>query len=434
MAFFKKSNVSPPNAVGPVALGEAALGGLRGIRLRNTFQALRHRNYRLYFWGQIVSLFGTWMQITAQGFLAFELTRSTAFLGVLGFATGAPTMLFMLYGGVVADRMDKRKLMLLTQVIMTLLAVLTAVLTFTGAVRPWHLILLALGFGSANAFDAPARHSIIVELVGRADLTNAIALNASMFNGAAVVGPALAGVLYALAGPGWCFALNSLSFLAVIAALLAIKLRKRGAGSARASAWTELKEGLSYAFGQPVIRGLLGLIMGASLFGSSLAAIFPAWAVKVLGRDAAANGLLHAARGFGALLSALVIASLGHFQFRGRLLALGSGIFPFFILFFALVRWMPLSLFSLVGAGFSVVLIFNLANALIQSLVDDRLRGRVMSIYSLTFFGFMPLGALWLGETAEKLGEPWAVILAAGGLLLVSSAVMIITPSLRKQK
>jgi len=432
--FSKRNKLPISNEAGPAALGGAVLGGLRRISLRNTFQALRHRNYRLYFWGQIVSLFGTWMQITAQGFLAFELTQSTAFLGVLGFATGAPTILFMLYGGVVADRLDKRKLMLLTQGVMTVLAALTAFLTFTGAIRPWHLILLALGFGAANAFDAPARQSIVVELVGREDLTNAIALNATMFNGAAVIGPAVAGALYALAGPGWCFALNGLSFFAVIGALLAIRMREIPSKSARASAWKELKEGLSYAFGQPFIRGLLGLIMAASLFGSSLAAIFPAWAVKVLGRDAATNGLLHAARGCGALLSALVIASLGRFQLRGRLLALGSGAFPIFMIIFALVRWLPLSLFVLVGAGFSVILIFNLANALIQSFVDDRLRGRVMSIYSLTFFGFMPLGALWLGQTAELLGEPWAVVIAAVGMLLVSMGVLAGTPSIREQK
>ncbi|OGD12676.1 MAG: MFS transporter [Candidatus Aminicenantes bacterium RBG_13_62_12] len=404
------------------------------MSLRNTFLALKHRNYRLYFWGQMVSLFGTWMQITAQGFLAFELTRSAAFLGVLGFATGAPTLMFMLYGGVVADRLDKRKLMLVTQTVMTVLAAATAVLTFIGIVRPWHLILLALGFGAANAFDAPARQSIVVELVEREDLTNAIALNSTMFNAAAVVGPALAGALYALAGPGWCFALNGLSFFAVIAALLAMKLRERRPRPGRASAWGELKEGISYALGHPVIRALLGLIMATSLFGSSFATLFPAWAVKVLGRDAAANGLLHAARGGGALLSALLIASLGRFQFRGRLLALGSGAFPLFLVLFAFVRWFPLTLLALVGAGIAVILVFNLANALIQSLVDDKLRGRVMSLYSLTFFGFMPLGALWIGQAAQRLGETWAVVINAAALLAVSLGVWASTPSLREQK
>jgi MFS family permease len=434
MIFSRKTGLPPVTEAAQPALGAAAVLVPRRISARNTFLALKHRNYRLYFWGQLVSLFGTWMQITAQGFLAFELTRSAAFLGVLGFATGAPTLAFMLYGGVVADRLDKRRLMLFTQGAMTALAMLTAVLTFTGAVRPWHLVLLALGFGVANAFDAPARQSIVADLVGREDLTNAIALNSTMFNAAAVVGPALAGGLYALAGPGWCFALNGLSFFAVIAALLAIRLRRHPRAPSRTSAWSELKEGVSYALGQPLIRGLLGLIIATSLFGSSFATIFPAWAVEVLGRDAAANGLLHAARGGGALAGALVIASLGRFHARGRLLAAGGAAFPAFLLLFALVRWFPLALVVLVGAGFSVILIFNLSNALIQSLVEDRLRGRVMSIYSLTFFGFMPIGSLWIGQAAQRLGEPWAVAVNAAALLAVTLAVWAGTPSLRGQR
>jgi len=434
MIFNRKTGLPAPAGAGPPAWGAPPPVGMRGLSFRRTFLALKHRNYRIYFWGQLVSLFGTWMQITAQGFLAFELTRSAAFLGVLGFAAGAPTLAFMLYGGVVADRMDKRRLMLITQAAMTVLALLTAVLTFSGAVRPWHLVLLALGFGAANAFDAPARQSIVADLVDREDLTNAIALNSTMFNAAAVVGPALAGALYALAGPGWCFALNGLSFFAVIAALLAIRLGERRRKPSRTSAWRELKEGVAYALGQPVIRGLLGLIMATSLFGSSFATIFPAWAVEVLGRDAAANGLLHAFRGIGALVSALVIASLGRFQFRGRLLAVGSAAFPLFLLVFALVRWFPLTLLILLGAGFAVILVFNLANALIQSIVEDRLRGRVMSLYSLTFFGFMPLGALWIGQAAQKLSEPWAVLINAVALFAVSLGIWISTPSLRKQK
>lgn len=434
MIFNRKNSPPAPAGAGQPALGVPPPVGMRGLSFRRTFQALKHRNYRIYFWGQLVSLFGTWMQITAQGFLAFELTRSAAFLGVLGFSAGAPTLAFMLYGGVVADRMDKRRLMLITQAAMTVLALLTAFLTFSGAVRPWHLVLLALGFGAANAFDAPARQSIVADLVDREDLTNAIALNSTMFNAAAVVGPALAGALYALAGPGWCFALNGLSFFAVIAALLAIRLGERRRKPSRTSAWRELKEGVAYALGQPVIRGLLGLIMATSLFGSSFATIFPAWAVEVLGRDAAANGLLHAFRGIGALVSALVIASLGRFQFRGRLLAVGSAAFPFFLLVFALVRWFPLTLLILLGAGFAVILVFNLANALIQSIVEDRLRGRVMSLYSLTFFGFMPLGALWIGQAAQKLSEPWAVLINAAALFAVSLGIWISTPSLRKQK
>jgi len=419
---------------GPTADGVPSIPLSRRFSLEKTFSALKHRNYRLYFWGQLVSLFGTWMQITAQGFLGYDLTHSAAFLGTMGFAGGVPTMLLMLYGGVVADRFDRRKLMVITQTAMAALAFLTAVLAFTGLIRPWQLILLALSFGVANAFDAPARQSIVVDLVDRRDLTNAIALNSTMFNAGAVVGPAVGGILYALTGPGWCFFINGLSFFAVIAGLLAMQVRPRPENMRGASVWLELKEGLAYVFHHPVIRTLIGLILVTGLFGSSFSTIFPAWAVKVLGRDAAANGLLHAARGAGALLSALAIASLGHFHFKGRLLAAGSVAFPLLLGLFALVRAFPLSLMALIGAGAATILVFNLANALVQTLVEDRLRGRVMSIYSLTFFGFMPVGSLWIGLAAEKFGEPAAVFINSGFLLIASMLIFFMVPSLRRQK
>ena len=419
---------------GPTANGVPSVPLSRRFSLEKTFSALKHRNYRLYFWGQLVSLFGTWMQMTAQGFLGYHLTHSAAFLGTMGFAGGVPTMLLMLYGGVVADRIDRRKLMVLTQAAMAVLAFLTAALTFTGLVRPWQLILLAFSFGVANAFDAPARQSIVVDLVERRDLTNAIALNSTMFNAGAVIGPAVGGILYALTGPGWCFLINGLSFFAVIAALLAMRVGARSPAASGSSVWLELKEGIAYVFSHPIIRTLIGLILVTALFGSSFATIFPAWAVKVLGRHAAANGLLHAARGAGALLSALAIASLGHFHFKGRLLTAGSFAFPFLLVGFAVVRSFPLTLVMLVGAGAAVILVFNLANALVQTLVEDRLRGRVMSIYSLTFFGFMPIGSLWIGIASEKFGEPPAVIVNAVLLMVASVFIFFLVPSIRHQK
>jgi len=177
---------------------------------KKTFAALKHRNYRLWFWGQMTSLFGTWMQTTAQGFLVYELTRSSAFLGYVGFASGIPSLLFTMYGGVVADRMSRRKLLIITQSVMMMLALILAMLAFLGVVQPWHILVLAFGLGLANAFDAPARLAFISEMVDREDLTNAVALNATMFNSAIVVGPAVAGIIYAASGPGWCFTINAL--------------------------------------------------------------------------------------------------------------------------------------------------------------------------------------------------------------------------------
>ncbi|MBE2228128.1 MAG: MFS transporter, partial [Ignavibacteria bacterium] len=197
-----------------------------GFSFRRTFTALKYPNYRLWFWGQMVSMLGTWMQITAQGFLIYDITRSPAYLGYVGFASGIPTWVFMLYGGVIADRFSKRKVLVITQTIMMLLAAILAILTFLKLVQPWHIILLAFLLGTANAFDAPSRISFVNELVDKPDLTNAIALNATMFNTATAIGPAVAGLAYAFAGPAWCFTINAVSFVGVIAALNKMKLKE----------------------------------------------------------------------------------------------------------------------------------------------------------------------------------------------------------------
>jgi MFS family permease len=406
----------------------------RQISLKHTFSSLRHRNYRLWFWGQLVSLFGTWMQGTAQGFLVYELTHSPAYLGYVGFAAGLPSWFFMPLGGVIADRMHRRTVLLITQTCMMGLAFVLAVLTFLGIVTPWEIILLAFLLGIANAFDAPARHAFVPDMVGREDLTNAIALNSTIFNSATSIGPAVAGITYALVGPAWCFMINGFSFLAVIAALLRMKLQLVAKEPSETSALHDLKQGLRYLFGHRMIRTVIGLIVVTSLFGVSFAFLLPAWAVKVLGGDATTNGWLQSARGVGALIGALVIASLGRFEFRGRLLTLGSLFFPVLVLVFSFVRHLPLSLAVLIGTGIANIFIFNLANSLVQTLVHDDLRGRVMGIYSLTFFGFLPVGALWVGIIAQHLGEPAAVLINAGIMFLLGAAIAVMVPELRRLK
>ena len=391
--------------------------------VRQTFTALHYPNYRLWFTGQLVSLVGTWMQNTAQGYLIFQLTHSTAYLGYVGFAAGLPTWLFMLYGGVVADRLPRRNLLVLTQSAMMALAFLLAALTFTHLVQPWHIVALAFGLGLANAFDAPARVSFVRELVDRDDLTNAIALNGSMFNAATVVGPAVAGLTYTLLGPAWSFTLNGLSFIAVITALRLMKLERVTPPPRNSSTLAELKDALAFVARHRVIRTLIGLTGVSSLVGLGFATLLPAWAVNILGGDATTNGLLQSARGIGALVAALMIASLGRFQFRGKLLTLGSLIYPVLLLAFAATRWLPLALAALVGAGWGMVTMFNLANALVQTVVPDELRGRVLSVYTLTFFGLMPVGALWAGAAAEYLGEPATVIM--GALIALGHAAIV---------
>jgi MFS family permease len=410
------------------ALSDGA-GGRFGTR--RTFAALRHRNYRLWFCGQMVSLFGSWMQTTAQGYLIFQLTRSPVYLGYVGFAAGIPTWLFMLYGGVISDRVHRRTVLVVSQTAMMMLAFVLAALTFAGLVQPWHILLLAFGLGLANAFDAPARQSFVVELVERDDLTNAIALNATMFNAATAVGPAVAGVTYELFGPGWCFALNGLSFIAVIAALVAMRFGEHVAPPRR-SARTDLKEALRYVLATPEIRTLIGLVGVMGSFGIALMTLVPVWAVNILHGDATTNGLLQSGRGVGALVAALSIASLGRFEYKGKLLTAGTLAFPISLLAFAFVRGLPLSLVAIAAVGGSVILVVNLANALVQTLVPDRLRGRVMGIYTLTFFGLMPVGSLWMGAVAEHIGAPNAVILSAALSLVFACGVFALAPRLRK--
>ncbi len=398
---------------------------------RGTFAALAHRNYRLWFIGQMVSLFGTWMQSTAQGYLVFQLTHSPAYLGYVGFAGGIPVWLFTLFGGVLADRMPRRRLLILTQSYMMLLALVLAALTFTGWVRPWHIVVLAFLLGAGNAFDAPARQAFVLEMVDRRTLGNAIALNSAMFNTAIAVGPAIGGLAYAAFGPGWCFSLNALSFLAVIGALAAMRLAPRRAQAAGGSAMLELRQGIAYVAGHARILLLLGIVSLTSLFGMTFATLMPAWAVRILHGDARTNGLLLSARGVGALSSALFLASSSTLA-RGKALALGLAAFPASLLAFAFLPHLAPSLALLVCVGAASILIYNAANALVQTLADDALRGRVMGLYSLSVLGLMPVGSLLAGIVAERIGEPGTLMLSSGVMLACALAVWIWFPGLRE--
>jgi MFS family permease len=397
----------------------------------NTFTSLKYPNYRLWFTGQVVSLMGTWMQTTAQGYFVYELTKSPAYLGYVGFAAGVPAWLFTMYGGVVADRMPRRTLLVITQTSMMLLAFILAGLTFTRVVQPWHIIALAFALGIANAFDAPARLAFVTELVEREDLGNAIALNSTMFNTATAIGPAAAGIAYALFGPGWCFTINGVSFLAVIAALLAMRLPPFKAPERRKSTGADLRDGLSYLLVHPTILTITAMVGMMSLFGISFNTLFPAWAVEVLRGDATTNGLLRSAMGVGSLLGALTIASLGRFRFKGKLLTAGTLAFPVSMMIFSAIRFLPLALVVLCFLGFAMIFVMNLANVLVQTEVDDAMRGRVMGVYTLVFFGLMPLGALMMGALADRITEPATIVLGAGALLVIATGLYLFVPRLR---
>ncbi len=409
--------------------------------VHSTFSALKFRNYRLWFIGQLVSLFGTWMQVSAQGFLVFELTGSSAYLGYVAFAAGLPTWLFMLWGGVVADRVPRRLLLMITQSALMLLAAILALLTFLDLVQPWHILVLAACAGAAGAFDAPARLAFVLEMVDREEMTNAIALNSTMFNTATTLGPAVAGVVYAAAGPEWCFLANAVSYLAVLAALAMMRLDGRRAGPLpspeggaepvpmhRPSALADMKEGLVFVASDRTVRFLILLVVVMSLFGVSFVTLMPAWASRVLHGDATTNGFLQSARGIGALGGALFLAWLGRRAARGRMILRAVFLMPAAVLAFSFVRWLPVSLLFLAVAGVGLIVALNATNSLLQTLAPDTLRGRVMSVYTLAFFGFVPLGGLMIGTLAESWSEPAAVAFNAGLSLAFAAAAPFVVP------
>jgi MFS family permease len=396
-----------------------------------TFAALAFPNYRLWFFGQMTSLFGTWMQTTAQGYLVYEITRSERYLGYVGFASGIASWLFMLYGGAVADRVPRRNLLVVTQGLSMTLALVLAALTFFRVVAPWHIIVLAFSLGVVNAFDAPARQSFVLEMVDRPVLTNAIALNSTMFNTAMVVGPAAGGLAYAWLGPGWCFVLNGLSFVAVIAALLSMHLPRWKAPPRAGSALSEIRAGLHAVGSDRRILGVMCLLGALSLFGMAFVTLIPAWAVDILKGDARTNGFLQSARGIGALAAALAVASIAPRRSRGRVMLLAVAAMSIFLILFSFTRSLAASLLVLFAVGGANIAANNLANALVQTLTPDHLRGRVMAVYMLAFFGFMPIGALLAGTAAALAGVRLTVALGAACTLGCVAVIAYVVRPLR---
>lgn len=397
-----------------------------------TFAGLKHSNYRLWFIGQIVSLFGSWMQMTAQSFFIFELTHSPAFLGYVGFANGIPSWLLMLYGGAIADRFPRRNILIITQVIMMILAFILAFLTFTKLVEPWQIILLAFLLGIANAFDAPARQAFVNELVPREDLLNAIALNSMMFHSAAAIGPAIAGIVYAIVGPAWCFMINGISFIAVIYNLSQMHFEKEFIKPIAKSLKKEIFDGIKYLKTQKQILSVMLIVAFSTFFGLSVATLFPDWAVKILHGNSTTNGFLQAARGVGAFSCSLIIASYSKIIPRGKVLIGGLIALPIFMFLFSFNQSLILSILILIGIGAAIIAINNLANGLIQTLVTEEFRSRIMGIYSFSFFGFMPIGTLWIGMLAEHFGSPIAILVDAIILFIFAIIVSVVFPKILK--
>ncbi len=386
---------------------------------RYGFGALAHRNFRLFLFGQTVSLTGTWMQSIAQGWLVLQLTDSPFYVGLVSALGSVGVLVFTLYAGVVADRSDKRRVVTITQTLLMLQAFALAALVATGKVTVESVMALALFLGIVNAFDIPTRQSFLVEMVGKDDLMNAIALNSSMFNATRVFGPAVAGILIGTLGTKWCFALNGVSYLAVIGGLLAMRLPPYVPQPASGSAWAGFRESLAFIASDARVSTLVVLTGLFSVFGFPFLVMMPVFARDVLHTRAAGYGALTAAVGVGALLGALGIAVLSRRIPKGRTLVLGGTSFGLTVALFAASRSFTLSLFILALTGCAMITNNALTNTLLQTLVPDTLRGRVMGFYSFVFVGLAPLGALAAGVIAEHFGAPWAV--ASGGIVTALS-------------
>jgi MFS family permease len=386
-------------------------------RLRTrTFSALvKYPNYRLYWFGALASNVGTWTQMVAQGWLVYQLTGSAFYLGMVGFASAIPTLFLSLFGGVLADRFERRRLMVGTQTGSMILAFILAALTLLGHITVWHIMTIAFLNGIVNSLNAPVRQTIISDLVAKEDLTNAIAINSTQFQVSRTLGPALAGVLVALVGPGWCFFINGLSFVAVIAALLAMTVPPLPPRKTRTSMLANVREGIVYVRGNGTLLALLSLAVVPSLFAMPYQALMPIFASDVLGTDARGLGLLGSASGFGAVVGALAVASLGKGAARGRLMLGAITLFGLGLILFALSRSMLISLLILVGVGVASMAYNALNQSFIQMQAADEMRGRVMSLLTLTTFGLQPFGQLGIGTAAQLLG-PSAAVLASGAV------------------
>src|SRR5213079_525334 len=402
-----------------------------GITWRHTFRALRHRNYRLFFWGQLVSLIGTWMQQTAMSWFVYEITNSKFLLGAVAAIGSAPMMLFSVWGGSLADLYPKRSILIATQTAQMSCAFLLAIGVWAGFANATFIVVVAALNGIAMGFDMPARQAFTVEMTSREDLLNAISLNSSIVNGARVIGPSAAGLMIGAVGVAMCFFLNGLSFIAVIAGLLMMRLplfeRKIEIASAGEHAW----EGILYSVKHPRVRTILLLFLAVGVFGWSYAVLMPAFARDVLGRGANGYGILMSASGTGALIGALVVATYGHLFAPRKLALVGVWLFSIALLAFALTRNFYLALVFLTFAGFGMLLFFSTSNTVLQTIVPDEMRGRVMGVWSLVFGAMIPLGSLEAGATAHWLGTPFA--LAFGAIVCAVSALVTLFAIQRRE-
>lgn len=398
-------------------------------------RALRSRNYRLYFAGQGVSLIGTWLTRIATAWLVYKLTNSAFLLGLVGFAGQVPTFAIAPFAGVIVDRRNKHRILVITQILSLIQSAALAVLTLGHWITVWQIIWLSVFQGLINCFDMPARQAFLIDIVeNREDLANAIALNSSMVNGSRLLGPSLAGILIAVVGEGWCFGIDAVSYIAVVAALLMMTLPPYKPHGRTTSAMEELKQGLRYAFGFAPIRAVLLLLAVLSLLGMSYTVLMPVFATQVLHGGSQTLGFLMAASGIGALAGALYLASRTTVLGLGRIIAGSSVVFGLSLIGFAYSHYLWLSLGMMLVTGSSMIIDFASSNTVLQTITQDELRGRVMSLFGMAFMGMAPFGSLVAGYLAEphRLGPTHTVALTGIGCILAGLVFAAKIPSLRK--
>ena len=411
-----------------------APGSSKEIAAKFILRALHHRNYRLFFGGQSISLIGTWMQQIAMSWLVYRLTGSAFLLGVVSFSSQIPIFLLASIAGVYADRWNRLRMLVATQTLSMVQAMILAFLALTGTIQVWQIIALSIAIGVINAFDMPSRQAFVVQIVDKPeDLGNAIALNSFMFNGARLIGPAVAGILIGLVGEGICFLINGLSFIGIIIALLAIKVPKRKKAEHRSHLWRDLKDGYSYAFGFAPTRYILIQLGLMSFMGMAYAVLMPVFAKDILHGGPHTLGFLMAASGVGALTGAVYLASRQTILGLGRLIAFASFIFGIGIIAFSFSKILIVSLAMMFLTGFGMIVQIASGNTILQSIVEEDKRGRLMSIYATAIIGMAPIGNLFAGALASRIGAPETLILSGLACIIGSLFFVIKLPHIRKQ-
>jgi MFS family permease len=398
-------------------------------------RALRHRNYRLFFSGQSVSLVGTWMTRIATSWLVYRLTGSALLLGLVGFAGQIPSFLLAPFAGVLIDRWNRHRLLVVTQILAMLQSAALAVLALTGVINIWHVLALSLFQGVVNSFDMPARQAFVVQMVeDRADLGNAIALNSSMVNAARLLGPSIGGVLIAAVGEGWCFFWDAVSYLAVIASLVLMRLPPQPRRTAASSkVLPELREGLAYVAASPSIRSILLLLALVSLVGMPYTVLMPVFASTILHGGPHTLGFLMAATGVGALLGAVFLARRRSVLGLGKVIPTAAALFGASLAAFSLSRFLGLSLALLIVTGVGFMVTMAASNTVLQTLVEDSKRGRVMSLYTMAIMGMTPFGSLLAGGLASRIGAPRTLLFGGLGCIAAALWFTFLLPTLRER-